>query len=76
MIGRDASRTSERRETDPHAILATALPGIGVLVTGDVYYVKKREVRAFGKAHRIVAGLISLIWSAAMLNALVGGRTG
>ncbi len=33
---------------------------IAILITGDVYYPKKGEVRAFGPANRIVAILIGL----------------
>ncbi|HYK82206.1 MAG TPA: hypothetical protein VEU55_03610 [Gemmatimonadales bacterium] len=45
---------------------------IGLLWTGDVYYWKKGEVRAFGMANRIVAGLIALLWLAAIMNAIAG----
>ena len=33
-----------------------------LLLSGEVYYVRGGEVRAFGIANRIVAGIIALIW--------------
>ncbi|MGE0485644.1 MAG: hypothetical protein AB7Q81_15975 [Gammaproteobacteria bacterium] len=33
---------------------------IGILLFGDVYYPSKGEVRSFGLANRIVAGLIGV----------------
>lgn len=35
---------------------------IGILVTGDVYYVKKGEVRSFGMANRVLAGILGVAW--------------
>jgi hypothetical protein len=48
---------------------------IGLLVTGDVYYVKRNEVRSFGKANRIVAGIIALYLLVSVLIYLISGRT-
>ncbi len=47
---------------------------IGILLTGDVYYRKKGEVRRFGMANRIVAGLIGLLWLVAIIQALFNGQ--
>ena len=33
---------------------------IGILLFGDVYYQKKGEVKSFGLANRIVAGVIAV----------------
>jgi hypothetical protein len=33
---------------------------IGILLFGDVYYQKKGEVKSFGIANRIVAGIIAV----------------
>ena len=33
-----------------------------ILLTGDVYYTKNGEVKSFGVANRIVAGIIAAIW--------------
>jgi hypothetical protein len=41
---------------------------IGVLITGDVYYCKKGEVKAFGMANRIVAGIIGIVWLVAIAS--------
>jgi len=46
---------------------------VGILLTGDVYYQKKGEVRSFGMANRIVAMLFALIWIAAFIQAIFGG---
>jgi hypothetical protein len=45
---------------------------VGILVTGDVYYPKRGEVRSFGIANRIVAGLIALGWLYWIVRAVVG----
>ena len=34
---------------------------LGLLISGDVYYQKKAQVRSFGLANRIVAGLLALL---------------
>ncbi|MEX2275462.1 MAG: hypothetical protein WEA10_07890 [Actinomycetota bacterium] len=39
-------------------------------MTGDVYYKKLGEVRAFGVANRIVAGLLGLLWLGLLIRAL------
>jgi len=46
---------------------------IGILLTGDVYYRKKGEIRRFGMANRIVAGLFALLWLVAIIQAIVSG---
>jgi hypothetical protein len=46
---------------------------IGILLTGDVYYRKKGEVRRFGIANRIVAGVIGLLWLVGIIQAVVDG---
>jgi len=45
---------------------------IGVLLTGDVYYQNKGEVRSFGLANRIVAGVIAVIWFLAAAQEVTG----
>lgn len=35
---------------------------LGILITGDVYYMKGSQIRSFGTANRVVAGIIALIW--------------
>lgn len=35
---------------------------IALLLTGDVYYKRRGEVKAFGIANKIVAGIIGLLW--------------
>ena len=49
---------------------------IAILITGDVYYPKKGEVRAFGLANRIVAMLIALFWSIALISGIIEGVRG
>ena len=49
---------------------------IMILITGDVYYRKKGEVRAFGPANRIVAMIIGLLWSIGFINAIIEGMKG
>ena len=44
---------------------------VGLLLTGDVYYARNGEVQRFGIANKIVAGLIALVWSWALINALI-----
>lgn len=44
---------------------------IGLLLTGEVYYKKKGEVKAFGMANRIVAGIIALMWLINIFNTLI-----
>ena len=44
-----------------------------ILITGDVYYRKKGEVRAFGMANRVVAGLLALLWLYAIIRATADG---
>jgi hypothetical protein len=46
---------------------------IGILLTGDVYYRKKGEVRGFGIANRILAGMIAVLWLVAIIQGLVDG---
>jgi hypothetical protein len=46
---------------------------IGLLLTGDVYYQKKGQVREFGILNRIVAGIIAIIWTV-MLFASMGTK--
>ena len=45
---------------------------LAILISGDVYYQKKGEVKAFGLANRIVAGLIGIFWAVALVQALTG----
>jgi hypothetical protein len=33
-----------------------------ILITGDVYYPKRGEIKSFGIANRVVAGIIGLVW--------------
>jgi hypothetical protein len=47
--------------------------GIGILITGEVYYVKKGVVQRFGIANRVVAGLIALLWLSGVIRAVTGG---
>jgi hypothetical protein len=35
---------------------------IALLLTGDVYYKRQGEVKAFGIANKIIAGIIGLLW--------------
>lgn len=43
---------------------------IAILISGDVYYVKRGEVRGFGILNRIVAGVIGAIWALQFIAAL------
>ena len=45
---------------------------IGILITGDVYYSKKGEVKAFGMANRIVAGIIGAVWLVMAIASIAG----
>ena len=45
---------------------------IGLLLFGDIYYQRKGEVRSFGVANRVVAGIIAALWLYAGIGALVG----
>src|SRR5205823_1348176 len=45
---------------------------IGILLTGDVYYGNKGQVRNFGLANRIVAGVIAVIWFLAGVQEITG----
>ncbi len=49
---------------------------IAILITGDVYYRKRGEVRAFGTANRIVAMLIGLLWVIALIQGIIEGMKG
>ena len=44
-----------------------------ILITGDVYYRKKGQVRAFGMANRVVAGLLALLWLYLIIRAIAEG---
>jgi hypothetical protein len=44
---------------------------IGILLTGDVYYRNGGQVRNFGLANRIVAGLIAVFWLVGLTRELV-----
>jgi len=46
---------------------------IAILITGDVYYRRKGEIRAFGPANRIVAMLIGLLYFIALINGIIEG---
>lgn len=57
------------------AWFAFAPLAIGILVSGDVYYQKKGEVRRLGIANRIVAGLIALLWTYVIVEQMMAGPT-
>jgi hypothetical protein len=44
---------------------------IVLLLTGDVYYKRRGEVKAFGIANKIIAGIIGLLWLTWILLAVV-----
>jgi len=48
---------------------------IALLLSGDVYYQKKGEVKSFGMANRIVAGIIAALWLYGIFQALTGHAT-
>lgn len=48
---------------------------IGILLFGDVYYVKKGKVTSFGLANRIVAGLIAASFLYGIFKALLAPGT-
>ena len=56
--------------------LLLAPAAIAILITGDVYYRKKGEVRAFGPANRIVAIFIGLLWVLGFISAVIDGMKG
>jgi len=43
---------------------------IGILLSGDVYYRRKGQVRNFGLANRVVAGLTAPLWLLALLSGM------
>jgi Na+/glutamate symporter len=45
---------------------------IALLLFGDVYYQKKGEVKSFGIANRIVAGMIAAFWLYVLFQTLTG----
>lgn len=45
---------------------------IGVLLTGDVYYRNKGQVRNFGLPNRVVAGAFAVLWFLAGLQEVAG----
>ena len=45
---------------------------LALLISGDIYYQKKGEVRSFGMANRIVAIVIALLWLYSVVQALKG----
>ena len=45
---------------------------IGILLTGDVYYRKRGQVRSFGLANRIVAGVIAVLWFLVAVQEVTG----
>ena len=46
---------------------------IGIRLFGDVYYEKKGEVKSFGIANRVVAGLVGAYYVARLAEGLSGG---
>lgn len=46
--------------------------GLAILIFGDIYYVKKGRVVAFGIANRIVAGILALVFIFNSLPRLLG----
>lgn len=53
---------------------ACAPVAIVILVSGDVYYLRSGEVKNFGMANRIVAGLIGVFWLMQIIAAAVATR--
>jgi hypothetical protein len=53
-------------------ILVTPV-GLGLLISGEVYYRKNDQVHAFGMANRIVAGILGVIWFFSLLSGLTTG---
>jgi len=45
---------------------------LGILLSGNVYYVKKGVVVPFGIANKILGVLISLVWIAQFIKAFTG----
>lgn len=43
-----------------------------LLVAGDIFYAKKGEVRSFGMANRVVAGIVGLLWLGNMARFIAG----
>ncbi len=41
---------------------------LGILIFGDIYYMKKGKVVSFGMANRIVAGLIGIVFIASLFG--------
>ena len=50
-----------------------SIVAIGILLFGDVYYEKKGEVKSFGIANRVVAGLVGAYYVARLVEGLSGG---
>lgn len=51
------------------------LVAIGLLLFGDIYYQKKGEVKSFGVANRVVAGIIAALVLYGLFRALTGAAT-
>ena len=51
------------------------LVAIGLLLFGDIYYQKKGELKSFGVANRVVAGIIAALVLYGVLQALAGAAT-
>lgn len=45
---------------------------IGILISGDVYYPKNGEVKSFGLANRIAAGVIAVFILAKLVQSIMG----
>jgi len=45
---------------------------VGILLFGDVYYQKKGDLKSFGRANRIVAGLIAAVLFYNVASSVVG----
>lgn len=45
---------------------------IGLLLFGDIYYEKKGEVKSFGTANRVVAGILMVFILYSVFTALMG----
>ena len=54
-------------------ILIPVVPLI-VLLCGDIYYIRKDEVKSFGPVNRAIAGLIALGYIIKIINAFIGGN--
>lgn len=42
-----------------------------ILISGDVFYPKKGEIKAFGPINRIVAGVLLVIWTLSIIRAVL-----